>query len=73
METLDLHGVRYNEAERLVENFLCMQDLPAKIITGNSLGMKAVVQLVLDRFSLQSELESHWNLGALIVTEKPKS
>ena len=45
--TLDLHGIRHHEVDRLVENFIFMnQDiLPLKIICGNS---QKMIDLVLD-------------------------
>lgn len=38
MNTLDLHGVRHHEVDRLVENFILLNqnDLPLTIICGNS-------------------------------------
>lgn len=69
MKTLDLHGKRHHEIERLVENFVLTETLPVKIITGNSLTMRTIVQEVLDSYDLVGEYESDWNLGALIVTD----
>jgi hypothetical protein len=45
--TLDLHGIRHHEVDRLVENFIFMnQDtVPLKIICGNS---QKMIDLVLD-------------------------
>jgi hypothetical protein len=45
--TLDLHGIRHHEVDRLVENFIFMnQDtLPLKIICGNS---QKMIDLVLN-------------------------
>jgi hypothetical protein len=44
---LDLHGIRHHEVDRLVENFIFMnQDLlPLKIICGNS---QKMIDLALD-------------------------
>ena len=67
METLDLHGVRHHEVEVLVEAFVLLNETPLKIITGHSPVMKNIVSQVLDRHSLRSELESDWNLGAIVV------
>ncbi len=69
METLDLHGLRHHQVELLVENFVLMNELPVKVITGNSPTMKQIVQSVLDRHDLTSYVESDWNLGAIIVHE----
>lgn len=67
METLDLHGIRHCEAGRLVENFVLLQELPLRIITGNSTLMQSIVVEVLSRHNFNWEVESHWNLGSLIV------
>ena len=36
MKELDLHGFRHEEVDRIVENFVLLNDLPVRIITGNS-------------------------------------
>ena len=36
MKTLDLHGVRHEDVERLLENFILLNEPPLKVITGNS-------------------------------------
>jgi len=69
METLDLHGVRHHEVDRLVENFVLTSPLPARIITGNSPTMKHLVLVVLDRHGLSSSSETDFNLGSLIVRD----
>lgn len=70
METLDLHGVRHHEVDRLVENFVLLKGPPVRIITGNSLTMKKLVHDVLERHDLHWEVESYWNLGSLLVTNR---
>ncbi len=40
---LDLHGITHDEAERLVENFVLLNDPPITIITGNSVKMTDIV------------------------------
>ena len=35
-KTLDLHGVKHEDVDRLVENFVLLNSPPMKIITGNS-------------------------------------
>ena len=67
METLDLHGMRHHQVEYEVENFVLLHDMPVKIITGNSPVMKQIVQSVLDKHDLKGEVESYWNLGAIVV------
>ena len=36
MKKLDLHGVRHSEVDRLVENFVLLNNPPLEIITGHS-------------------------------------
>lgn len=71
METLDLHRKRHHEVDMLVENFVLLEDLPVKIITGNSTTMQFLTRSVLERHGLHWEYESYYNLGAIVVTEKP--
>ncbi len=76
MITLDLHGERHSDVDRLVENFVLLNGCPLKIITGNSSRMKEIVYDVLKRhgfrwrYELNSHLPRHYNYGSLIVTEK---
>ena len=44
---LDLHGIRHEDVERLVENFALLTKPPLKIITGNSERMQNLVEDVL--------------------------
>ena len=41
--TLDLHGVKHEDAERLVENFVLLKNKPLEIVTGNSDRMENIV------------------------------
>lgn len=52
---LDLHGVRHHEVDRLVENFILLnqKNLPLTIICGNSLKMIDLVKSVTDRIDCQ--------------------
>ncbi len=52
---LDLHGVRHAEVDRLVENFVLLNEPPLRIITGNSDKMRDLVVKVLDRHSIEYE------------------
>lgn len=72
MRTLDLHGVRHEDVESQVVDFAHKNDVPFKIITGNSTRMKDLVRQVLTRFELDAYEESDYNLGALIVVDPPK-
>jgi len=53
--TLDLHGVRHHEVDRLVENFIFMNQnhAPLTIICGNSQKMIDIVYKVIDRIKIR--------------------
>ena len=36
MKQLDLHGIRHEDVERLLENFILLNNPPLTVITGNS-------------------------------------
>ena len=69
MKTLDLHGVRHHRVDRLVENFVLLNDMPVRIITGNSTVMRELTFAVLERHEFSADTENHWNLGSLIVRD----
>ena len=46
MKKLDLHGVRHSEVDRIVENFVLLNDAPLTIICGNS---DKMIELVKDK------------------------
>jgi len=69
VETLDLHGVRHEDAERQIHRFIYQVQLPCKIITGNSVEMKTIVRNVLEEYALHSHYEHYINNGCLVVTE----
>ncbi len=69
MNTLDLHGIRHAKAEQLVEDFVLTEELPLRIITGNSNVMIRIVQEVCSRYDLQECPENYYNLGSRIVGE----
>ena len=69
MDELDLHNVRHKKAEKLVHSFLYSCDLPAKVITGNSLRMQNIVKEVAKKYNLKVTESTYWNLGALIITD----
>jgi len=67
INTLDLHGVRHREVRQIVEDFVLRNDLPLRIITGNSVMMRNLVDEVLGQYDLRAEPENYWNLGSLMV------
>ena len=56
--TLDLHGVRHNDVDRLVENFILLEQPPLTIICGNSDRMQELVRKVLNRHNIEF---TRWN------------
>lgn len=55
---LDLHRVKHGEVDRLVENFVLLNNPPLTIITGKSHQMRKLVREVLDRHNIKYE---QWN------------
>ena len=46
---LDLHGIKHEDVNRLVENFVLLNEAPLNIITGNSTMMRELVVEVLEK------------------------
>ena len=46
---IDLHGIRHEDVEKLLEDFILLNEPPFRIITGNSIRMKEIVVEVLDK------------------------
>lgn len=63
---LDLHGIRHFDVDRLVENFVYLnQDsMPLKIICGNSNVMIELVQRTLDRIGCDT---SALQFGTIVI------
>ena len=60
-KTLDLHGVKHEDVDRLVENFVLLNEPPMKIITGNSERMTELVLDVLNRHDIEwTRFASSW-------------
>ncbi|MCH2472824.1 MAG: hypothetical protein MK217_01005 [Gammaproteobacteria bacterium] len=55
LKKLDLHGVKHEEVDRVVENFLFLNqdDIPLEIVCGNSQRMIDLVLEVLTRVECQ--------------------
>ena len=58
IKELDLHRKRHGEVDRLVENFVLLNEPPLAIITGKSHKMRRLVREVLDRHDIKYE---QWN------------
>ena len=62
MKTLDLHGVKHDDVDRVVENFVLLNTSPLTIICGNSDKMIRLVRETLDRIYEKHKIEwSVWN------------
>jgi hypothetical protein len=62
--TLDLHGIRHHDVDRLVENFIFMNQslLPLKIICGNSHVMIDLVFAVIKRHKITVASMDHYGV-----------
>tara|TARA_R100001079_G_C4403640_1_gene132488 strand:- start:430 stop:648 length:219 start_codon:yes stop_codon:yes gene_type:complete len=68
--TLDLHGLFHDEVNRTVFNFVFAnsQDIPLRIVTGNSPKMKSIAIGAVEELGYSWHFE-HWvESGAIIVT-----
>ena len=50
---LDLHGIKHEDVDRIVENFVLLNNLPLEIVTGNSQKMQELVVDVLNRHGME--------------------
>ena len=69
LNSLDLHGIRHHEVDLPVENFVYLnqEDMPLRIICGNSHKMISLVKVVLERIDCEYEEGMGNNYGAIIV------
>lgn len=65
--TLDLHGLKHQDIDRIVENHIFLTPRPHDIITGNSAEMHRLVKEVLDRNGFKYEIGDINNKGYLRV------
>ena len=67
LKKLDLHGIKHQEVDRMVENFLFLNqdDIPLEIVCGNSQRMIDLVLEVLKRVECQEH--DHTRFGTLII------
>ena len=58
---LDLHGIRHAEVDRIVENFILLnqRNFPLEIICGNSHKMKMLVTAVAKRLKCQTNSDRY--------------
>ena len=69
-KSIDLHGLRYSEAELDLEDFILANTAPFEVITGNSEGMAKIVQKLLNKYNLSAIHINPNNFGAVMVTER---
>ena len=55
IKELDLHKVKHEDVDRLVENFVLLNNPPLTIITGKSETMQKLVRTVLNRHDINYE------------------
>ena len=60
MKVLDLHNVRHEEVERLLENFILLNDPPLKVITGNSTYMQSKLEVFCSKHNVALERWANW-------------
>jgi len=70
MQTLDLHGERYEAVQSKVHSFVYNNDLPLRIITGKSSAMRKIVVDTVSLLGYHSHYERLINEGSLIITEQ---
>ena len=70
MNELDLHGIRHKDVERIVENFVLLNETPLTIICGNSNRMQDIVQHKLNELlstHLQGNIIDRWDWGVFKI------
>jgi len=68
MKTIDLHGVRHDDAIKIITEACAMNETPFVVITGRSDEMKKVVSAAVALFRLKAR-ETIDNPGRVIVDE----
>tara|TARA_R110000737_G_scaffold218552_1_gene234816 strand:- start:334 stop:534 length:201 start_codon:yes stop_codon:yes gene_type:complete len=63
-KTLDLHGVKHVDVERLVENFVLLNEPPLIIITGNSQRMS---EIVINKLMVNDINFDRWGSGKIKI------
>jgi hypothetical protein len=73
MKSLDLHGSEHDRADFLIEKFITdnFQELPIKIITGNSRYFIDKTKEVTQRHRLFCYKEGYVNEGCWIIIKSP--
>ena len=69
MKVIDLHGAKYRDVYRLLEDTCVNGETPFEVVTGHSSRMKRIVIEVIRGFDLYAR-EKLGNNGALVIYEK---
>jgi hypothetical protein len=64
---LDLHGIKHQSVDDIVEDFILLNKPPFSIITGNSTTMQNKTLNLLKKYNFKWMILSH-NLGEIIIT-----
>lgn len=66
---LDLHGIKHYEVDRIVENFILLnqKELPLTIVCGNSQKMIDIVKQTINRIDCRSVAMDRY--GVIVVRE----
>ena len=67
MKTLDLHGVRHEDVERLLENFILLNEAPLQVITGNSTYMQSKLESFCSKHHINYERWANWGEYAILA------
>ena len=70
LKTLDLHGHYHDAVDSIVSNFVFLNDLPVKIITGNSRRIQELVKQTLEYHGFEYHKDIWINDGCLVVDRK---
>tara|TARA_R100000152_G_C6729193_1_gene154119 strand:+ start:89 stop:310 length:222 start_codon:yes stop_codon:yes gene_type:complete len=69
MKTIDLHGVRHDDATKLITDACAKNETPFIVITGQSAYMKRIVSSAAAQFDLKVR-DTIDNPGRVVVDEK---
>ena len=59
-KVLDLHGIKHEDVERLLENFILLNEPPLTVITGNSHYMQGALETFCVKHGVNYERWANW-------------